>query len=257
MATPIVDPLARKSDPLAGLAVAAVGGALVALGPSDRRAGTLMRLAGLALIGLGAGPLVREQIRRAGARRRSLATHSSIEIGRPVSHVFRFFKDFENFPRVIGAIRAVVDYEDGRSHWEIYAPSGNTIEFDALVTKYVPNSVIAWKSVAGSSVDSSVLIRFTPLSPQSMRLDVDVLYSPAHTDLSDAVRALVAPRATERLQAGLDHARFYLESLPASEPPETPELADAPPAVVAGTSPHGDNTEPRADDSAPRDERHS
>ena len=48
----------------------------------------------------------------------------AIEIERPVSDVFAFFKDFENFPRVFGGLRSVIDYENGLSHWEAYSPSG-------------------------------------------------------------------------------------------------------------------------------------
>lgn len=158
---------------------------------------------------------MRERVRRAGARRRALSAHSSIDIARPVADVFRFFKDFENFPRIIGSIRSVVDYEDGRSHWEVYTPAGATLEFDAVVTKYVPNSVIAWASVTGSPIETTVLARFTPLTASTMRLDVDVSYCVVNTDLGDAVRALVAPRSTAQLVNGLERARFYLESMPA------------------------------------------
>jgi uncharacterized membrane protein len=215
MAASAPDPFPSAREPLANIAAVALGGALFALGPRNRT-GTLVRLAGLALIGVAARPLVREQIRRAGARRRAFSAHSSIDIARPVTEVFKFFKDFENFPRVVGAIRTVADYEDGRSHWEIYSPSGSTLEFDAVVTKYVPNSVIAWKSVTGGPIDFAVLVRFTPLAASSMRLDIDVSYRPIYTAMSDAVRALLAPGAGKRLRNGLEHARFYLESLPAA-----------------------------------------
>lgn len=218
-------------EPLVLLAAAALGGALLALGRRERKRGALTQLTGLTLIGLAARPLVEEQVRRAGAKRRALSAHASVDIGRPVSDVFRFFKDFENFPRLVGGIRAVVDYEDGRSHWEVYTPSGSTLAYDAEVTKYVPNAVIAWASNPGSPVDASVTVRFRPLSPTSTRLDVDVSYSPAETHLSDAVRALLAPRASRRLRDGLEQARAYLESRATFEP------SDAPPPPVGPATP--------------------
>jgi uncharacterized membrane protein len=188
-------------------------------------------LVGLALIGVAGEPIIRERIRRAGARRRSLTAHASIEIARPVADVFRFFKDFENFPRVVGSIRTVLDYEDGRSHWEVYTPRGDTLEFDAVVTKYVPSTVIAWASMPSGPIETSVLARFTPLTPTTMRLDVDVSYCVVHTRLGDAVRALASPRSTEQLHIALERARFYLESLPASEP--APRRSDELPAPNA------------------------
>ena len=196
------------------LAIAALGGVALGLGSGGRRSG-LLRFLGATLVGVAVRPVLEEQIRRAGLERRSLAVRSSINIDRPVRDVFAFFKDFENLPRVFGALRSVVDYHDGRSHWEVYAPSGDgMLEWDVVITKYVPNSVIAWESVAKSPVDSSGLLRFTPLSAAKTHLDVSITYRPKRTDLGDAVHALLEARPSRQLHTDLEHARFYLESLP-------------------------------------------
>jgi len=209
----------QSPSPLESFAIAAVGGALIGL--SRRGRGSVAaRLAGFALVGVAARPFVAAAIMRAGARRRSVAFHSSIEIERPVADVFAFFKDFENFPRVIGAVRSVVDYQDGRSHWEVYTPSGSVLSWDAVVTKYVPNSVIAWESVVRSLVESSGVARFTALSPTRTRVDLSVTHHPLHTTLKDAVRALLATDPRKTVNDDLDRIRFYLESAP-SKPTET------------------------------------
>ena len=198
---------------LTGLAIGALGGALLAASSKDRRSTALLRLAGLALIGYAARPVVERAVRRAGERRRSIHLQSEVEIERGVSDVFTFFKNFENFPRVVGGLHSVVDYEDGRSHWKSYSPSGGIIAWDAVVTKYVPNHVIAWESVAGSLVEVRGLIRFTALSPARTRLTFEAKYSPMRTHLIDAIRVLMGPAPQDRVVNDLKHARFYLESL--------------------------------------------
>jgi uncharacterized membrane protein len=207
------------------LAIAALGGVLIGTSGKNGRASALARVAGVALIGVAARPLIAAAVRSAGARRRTVAVTSSIEIARPVQEVFAFFKDFENFPRVIGSVRSVLDYQDGRSHWEIYTPSGAVVAWDAVVNKYVPNSVIAWESVVRSLVDSSGIVRFTSLSPTRTRVDLTITHRPLHTTLKDAVRALLAPHPTRVVDSHLDRIRFYLESLPA--PAEEPASAPA------------------------------
>ena len=152
------------------VAAALAGGALFAASPRGRL-GLFARFAGVALLAAATEPLVERRVIGAGERRRSLALRESIEIEKPVSEVFEFFKNFENFARISGAIHSVVDYEDGLSHWEAYTTSGELASWDAVVTKYVPNSVIAWESVAGSPVESTGLIRFAPVSPTRTRLD--------------------------------------------------------------------------------------
>jgi len=197
------------------LSVAALGGLLLGVSRKHGRSSPIARLAGLAMIAVAARPFVYAAIRRAGTKRRSVAVTSTIEIDRPVSDVFAFFKDFENFPRVIGSVRSVLDYQDGRSHWELYTPSGGIVEWDAVVTKYVPNSVIAWESVVRSLVESSGVVRFTALSPTRTRVDLSVTHRPLQTSLKDAARALFAPHPSAVIERHLDRIRFYLESLPA------------------------------------------
>ena len=168
------------------------------------------------MIGLAVRPLLERGVRRAGARRRHLLATSSVEIERPVSDVFAFFKDFESFPKVVGALRSVIDYGDGRSHWEIYSPSGRLVSWDVVVTKYMPSSVIGWESVPGSAIDMKGVVRFTSMSPTRTRVTLQIAYRPAHTGLSDAVHAMFARRPSTGVAQALDHARFYLESLPAA-----------------------------------------
>jgi uncharacterized membrane protein len=206
------------------LAVGALGGALIGAAHRRGTVGLVMRLAGLALIGMAARPTVKRAIRQAGERRRNIRLKTSVEVERPVSLVFCFFKDFENYPRVIGALRSVRDFEDGRSRWEAYSPSGEVIGWDAVVTKYVPNSVLAWQSVPRSAVDVHVIIRFTPLGGERTRIDYEASYLPGRTKLSDAVRALLGPAPQDVLRSDLEHARFYLESLEPPVPEETPAV---------------------------------
>jgi uncharacterized membrane protein len=213
----------QSATPLELFAIAAVGGALIGLSRRGRGS-SAARLAGLALVGVAARPFVMAAITRAGAKRRNIAFNSSVEIERPIADVFAFFKDFENFPRVIGAVRSVVDYQDGRSHWEVYTPSGSVLSWDAVVTKYVPNSVIAWESVVRSLVQSTGVARFTALSPTRTRVDLSVKHQPLYTTLKDAVRALLATDPRKTVNTNLDRIRFYLESTST----KVPEAASEP-----------------------------
>jgi uncharacterized membrane protein len=148
----------------------------------------------------------------AGALRR-VHLRTTVEIDRPVHEVFEFCRDFENFPRVVQSLRRITDYQDGRSCWEVISPSGDVLSWDSEVTKYVPNVVIAWRSVPGSVVDCNGLIRFSP-SPRGTRLRVEVDYDPCHTGISDAIRALFDVPRTEQLEADLARATVYLRGEP-------------------------------------------
>lgn len=193
---------------------AAIAGGLALGAAGDRRRGILARLAAAALLGYAAAPMLEATLNNAGTRRRTAHLHEFIEVDRPIGEVWSFLKDFENLPRVIGSIRSVVEYQDGRSHWEAYAPSGRLETWDVAITKYVPRSVIGWHSFPDADVEMGGLVRFTSLGPERTRLDVELEYRPKHSTLNDAVHALLAPKARRQLRDDLHHLRFYLESLP-------------------------------------------
>src|SRR6185503_7040497 len=118
------------------------------------------RFVGGALVVGVLGPSMSNGVVRAGAERRRVRLRTSLVVPMPVREAFAFCRDFENFPRVVLALERVVDYQDGRSHWEVRSPRGELLAWNTVVTKYVPNVVIAWHSVPGSVVDCSGLIRF-------------------------------------------------------------------------------------------------
>ncbi len=197
------------------LLVGVLGGVLLSQ-RRQRPAGSLAILAGLGMIAYAARPLARRWVLRHGESRRRLRLKTTLEIKRPVTEVFAFCKDFANFPEIIGSLRRVIDYEDGRSHWEGYSLTGEIVEWDAVVTKYVPNAVIAWASVPASDVRTSGVIRFAAAASGGTRVTVELTYLPRPSGVSDALHALAAQPREQQIRADLAGASFYLESLPSA-----------------------------------------
>ena len=159
-------------------------------------------------------PTFTRKLLRIGAARRRIRLRTVLELDRPVHDVFEFCRDFENFPRVVQSLHCITDHQDGRSRWEVISPSGEVLGWDARVTKYVPNVVIAWQSLPGSVVDCNGVIRFSPSARGGTTLQIEVDYDPCHTGLSDAIRSLFDAPRTEQLEADLSRANFYLAAQP-------------------------------------------
>lgn len=214
-------PSSRTLSPLAALALAAVGGVLVARGGRhDRHARIAATVSGLALIGAAARAPLLDTVRRAGTRRRSARLRMSIVVAQPVEVVFAFVRDFENFPCIVGALRQVRDYGDGRSHWRASTPSGGTLEWDTVTTKYVPNSVIAWESVPASPITMHGLVRLLPEASQTcLRIELD--YRVRTGKLGDALVALATPRRGAELERDIKRLSTYLHTV-RSTPTQAP-----------------------------------
>ena len=145
-------------------------------------------------------PAVLRWLRRTGSARRSVDMRMTVVVERPLNEVFEFCRDFENFPKIVDVLLSVEDSQDGRSHWAVRSPKGESIEWDAIVTKYVPNGVIAWESVPGSIVQAGGVMRFSPLSPNETRVDISLTYQPRHTGLNEALHALVHTANANRIR---------------------------------------------------------
>jgi uncharacterized membrane protein len=215
---------------------AILAGAVLAYSPRRSSTRAAMRIAGAALLVAAFAPAFTRKLLRLGAARRRVRLRTMIDINRPVHDVFEFCRDFENFPRVVQSLHEIVDYQDGRSHWTVIAPGGESLEWDVQVTKYVPNVVIAWSAVPGSVVDLNGLIRFSPSPAGGTRLQIAVDYDPCHTGLSDAVKSFFDVSRTEQLEADLSRANSYVaRRAPVTRSDVEPDPIDA---DDAGTSAH-------------------
>lgn len=168
------------------------------------------RVAAAAVIAGATIPRVLRWVRDTGAARRTVDMRMTVVVERSIVDVFEFCRDFENFPKIVDVLLSVEDSQDGRSHWAVRSPTGESVEWDATVTKYVPNSVIGWGSVPGSNVHATGLMRFAPLSPTETRVDISITYRPQRTDLADAFRALLNSSNTKRLRSELVQASHAL-----------------------------------------------
>ncbi|HZI41592.1 MAG TPA: SRPBCC family protein [Gemmatimonadaceae bacterium] len=222
----------NRSPSAEQFAEAILAGALLGYAaPRRGRPALAARVSASALLVAAFAPSLIRRLLRAGAARRRVNLRTTVELDRPVHEVFDFCRDFENFPRVVQSLHSVTDFQDGRSRWEVMSPTGEILSWDAQVTKYVPNVVIGWRSVPGSVVDCTGLIRFAPSASGGTQLRIQIEYDPCHTGLAEAIRALLDTSRKDQLEADLARANFYFATHPRErEAPSADESSEATPA---------------------------
>ncbi|HYZ86710.1 MAG TPA: SRPBCC family protein [Bryobacteraceae bacterium] len=189
---------------------AATGGALAAYGLSRR--GPAGAVAGA----LGAGLLVRAvtnmdttRLIGAGAGRRAVDIQKSLTINAPVEEVFRFWSTYENFPRFMSHIREVRDHGSGRSHWIADGPAGTSVAWDAEITGFEPNRMLAWRSMPGSTIQNAGIVRFEPAGEHGTRVHMQLAYNPP----AGAVGHAIAWLFSRDLKTELDEDLVRFKSL--------------------------------------------
>jgi uncharacterized membrane protein len=147
-----------------------------------------------------------------GASRFAAEVRKGIDVAAPVEEVFGFWADFENFPRVLADIREVEETGDGRSHWVVSGPAGVAVEWDAFVTKLVPNELLAWKSVEGSDVEHAGVVRFEPKADGTTRVHIKVGYNPPGGAVGRALAALAGADPEGKLDEALTRIKKFIET---------------------------------------------
>jgi uncharacterized membrane protein len=204
----------REWSPAARALVGGAGTALVAYAAARRDVfATLFGLAGTALVLRAATNLETKRLIGAGAGRRAVDVQKSININAPVSTVFDFWSNFENFPRFMTHVREVrATNVEGQSHWTVEGPAGVPIEFDAVITRFEPNTVIAWKTVEGSPVAHAGIVHFEPDGMQGTRVHIRFSYNPPAGAIGHAVAALLGEDPKSMMDEDLARMKTLVET---------------------------------------------
>jgi uncharacterized membrane protein len=142
---------------------------------------------GLGLSAVGATLLARTFTSSSGGGRTAITIDKSINVKAPVDVLFGLWSNFENFPKFMSNVLEVKNLDDKRSRWTVAGPAGVPVQWDAEVTKIIPNEMIAWRSIEGSTVDNAGYVLFEPNDDGSTEVNVRLTYNPPAGAIGHAV----------------------------------------------------------------------
>lgn len=179
--------LTRRSTP--GLGLAAIGGLMVWRGATGHC---------MVYDALGITTAHESQARNASIRYgKGFRVEKSVVVDAPPDQLFAFWRDFSNLPRFMSHLQSVDVIDTGRSHWRTKGPAGLSVEWDAEVINEVPNELIGWRSVDGSTVNNAGSVHFDR-TDRGTEVRVILRYDPPAGALGAAVaRAFGEDPATQ------------------------------------------------------------
>ena len=200
-------------SPTTRLLMGATGGTLAVYGANRRDVGgTAISLLGLTLL---ARALTNVELRRllgVGAGRRAIDIQKTININAPVERVFALWADYKNFPRFMSNVREVKDLGDGRSHWIVAGPAGVPVEWDAVITSYTPNEVLAWKTEPSSIVQHAGIIHFQPNPDGSTAVNIRLTYNPGAGGLGHVAASVFGADPKSEMDEDLVRMKTFIET---------------------------------------------
>jgi uncharacterized membrane protein len=171
--------LSRRS--LAGLLVAAVGGALSYRGVTGH-CDLSERL------GLDAGGAERN-VGNLGVK-----IDESIVVNASPLAVYEIWRNLENLPRLLSSVERVEVLDRTRSRWTVKGPAGAPISWDAELINDKPGAIIAWRTIDSMLVNHAGSVTFEPAG-QGTRVAVSLQYDPPGGRVGHAVASLVSADA--------------------------------------------------------------
>lgn len=145
---------------------------------------------------------------------RGVTVLESVTINRDISELYRFWRNLENLPRFMRHLESVEKITDSISHWRAKGPGGMNVEWDAEIYNEVPDKLIAWRSLEGSTVVSAGSVNFDVAPGRGTRVTAHLQYSPPGGKLGAKVAKLFGRDAASEIRQDLRRFKRLLEAGP-------------------------------------------
>jgi uncharacterized membrane protein len=145
---------------------------------------------------------------------RGLHVERTVTMQQSPDEVYRAWRDLESLPRLLpGYLISVTPSDGGRTRWVVAGPGGLRASWDAELTADEAGRLIAWRSVAGASVDIAGSVRFEP-APAGRGTEVKVIltYAPPGGKLGAVAAALAGGGGDRLVREALRRFKQLLET---------------------------------------------
>jgi len=207
--------------------LSSVGGSLLTLYGLTRRGVVkpVLSTAGLVLTARGMTNLDTRSLLGLGLGENGIKANKTINIFAPVDEIYRFWRNFENFPLFMSHVKEI-SVRDDISTWKVAGPAGSTVEFQSRLTQDIPNDSIAWETLPDSQVHSAGFVRFDENRDGSTRVSVQMSYVPPAGAVGHAVAQIFGVDPRQAMHEDLLRLKSLLEEGRTSSDDKTVEYTE-------------------------------
>ncbi|HYJ91934.1 MAG TPA: SRPBCC family protein [Pyrinomonadaceae bacterium] len=141
-----------------------------------------------------------------------ITVEKSINVSAPADVLYALWSNFENFPQFMTNVLEVRNVNDDLSHWKVAGPAGIPVEWDAEITRIIPNEMIAWKSLEDSAIPNAGYVVFEPNADDSTEVTVRLSYSPPAGAIGHALAKVFGADPKSEMDADLMRMKSLLET---------------------------------------------
>ncbi len=143
----------------------------------------------------------------------SVNIQTTFIVNKPKDEVFDFWRNLENLPRFMKHLKSVKELDDKKSHWEVNIPGNITsVGWDAEIVKEEEDTLIAWKSLPGATIDNAGKVSFRDaLGHEGTELTVVITYKPPAGYVGSALAWLFQPLFKSSIEKDILSFKQYIE----------------------------------------------
>lgn len=150
--------------------------------------------------------------RRSAAKDADLRARATVTIRRDPQEVYAQWRGLTRLPEFMTHVRTVEPRGDRLTHWVVDSPAG-ALEWDAEITQDMPGRALAWRSVPGSKIANSGIVRFAPASgEQGTEVTVELRFTPPGGRLGAKVAKLLGEDPEQQVHDDLHRFKEAVEA---------------------------------------------
>jgi len=142
---------------------------------------------------------------------RAVEFEKTIHIQAPADEIFKYWSDYEKLPCFMGHLKEVRDLGNGKSHWVAAGPGGISVSWDAEITASIPNRLLAWRSIPGSTVETEGVVRFDENGDRGTRVTIRMAYKPPAGVLGHYVSSLFGANPKSEIDDDMIRLKSLIE----------------------------------------------
>ncbi|WP_162903138.1 SRPBCC family protein [Taibaiella koreensis] len=145
---------------------------------------------------------------------KNLNIRASMLINRPRKEVYAYWRNLENLPAFMTHLEKVVANDEWNSRWKVKVP-GNlvSLEWDARIVKEEPGSLIAWESLADSSIQNAGKVTFNDAGKKATEVQVVISYIAPMGMAGNVVMQLFNRKVEQAIERDILNFKQHFENL--------------------------------------------
>ncbi len=174
---------------------------------------------GSAMAVLGAGMVARSTMQKHLRATLALTDSSpgfelqrTITIKAPISDLFDFWANPENYPKVFSHVTRIERMGENLYRWTIAGPAGVPVGWEGVITRSIPNTLVEWKSLPGSTIGNFGVVHFDPNYDASTRITIRMFYRPPAGILGRFFAEMLGADARQILNEDLKRLKYLFEN---------------------------------------------